>query len=164
MNDNWGYNANDHYFKPADMLIKKLVECVSKGGNMLLNVGPDAHGNIPPQSMERLQAIGAWMKKNRQSVIGCGKAVLPKPEFGRVTQKGDKLYFHIYENTLGPLPLVGLKKEQIARIRWLATGAEIPISTSWVHSDYPEILFADLGDDPVLPDPVDTVLEVRLKG
>ena len=45
----------------------------------------------------------------------------------------------------------------------LATGAEIPISTSWVHSDYPEIVFANLGPDPMLPDPVDTVIEVTLK-
>ena len=163
MNRNWGYCANDHYWKPASMLIRKIVECVSKGGNLLLNVGPDARGNIPAESMERLAAIGAWMKKNNQSVIGCGKAALEKPEFGRVTQKGKRLYFHIYENTLGPLPLVGLKKEQIARIRWLATGAEIPISTSWVHSDYPEIVFANLGPDPVLPDEVDTVIEVTLK-
>ena len=45
MNNNWGYCANDHYYKPASMLIKKLVECVSKGGNMILNVGPDAKVN-----------------------------------------------------------------------------------------------------------------------
>jgi alpha-L-fucosidase len=49
-------------------------------------------------------------------------------------------------------------------LRLLYDGRPIPISTSWVHSDYPEILFADLGANPVLPDPVDTVLEVRLKG
>ena len=47
MNNNWGYCANDHYYKPASMLIKKLVECVSKGGNMILNVGPDAKGKFP---------------------------------------------------------------------------------------------------------------------
>ena len=73
-------------------------------------------------------------------------------------------FFHIYENTLGPLPLMGLRKEQIASLRLLATNRQVPISTSWVHSDYPEIVFADLGEDPVLPDPVDTVLEVKLKG
>ncbi len=47
MNNHWGYCANDHFFKPAPMLIKKLVECVSKGGNLLLNVGPDAEGKYP---------------------------------------------------------------------------------------------------------------------
>ena len=163
MNQNWGYCANDHHYKPAGMLIKKLVECVSKGGNLLLNVGPDARGNFPPESLERLKAIGSWMKFNHPSIYGCGKSGIEKPDYGRVTRNGNRLYFHIYENTLGPLPLMGLKKEQISRIRWLATGAEIQISTSWVHSDYPEIVFADLGENPVLPDAVDTVIEVTVK-
>ena len=48
-------------------------------------------------------------------------------------------------------------------IRRLADGSEVPLSTSWVHSDYPHLAFADLGPDPVLPDAVDTVLEVRLR-
>ena len=163
MNHNWGYHATDKYFKPAPMLIKKLVECVSKGGNMLLNVGPDARGNIPAESMERLEIIGNWMAKNSASIYGCGKAGIEKPDFGRLTRKGNKLYFHIYENTLGPLPLLGIRKEQIKSIRWLATGGEIRISASWVHSDYPEIIFADLGPDPNLPDEIDTVIEVVLK-
>ncbi len=163
MNGHWGYCARDRRFKPADLLIKKLVECVSKGGNLLLNVGPDARGNIPPESLDRLAAIGQWMRLNKRSILGCGKAGFDKPDFGRITRNGNRLYFHVYENTLGPLPLPGLKKEDIKAIRFLATGAEIPISTSWVHSDYPEIVFADLGDDPVLPDPIDTVIEVVLK-
>ena len=49
-------------------------------------------------------------------------------------------------------------------MRLLHNGQPVSISTSWVHSDYPEIVFANLGADPVLPDPIDTVLEVRLKG
>ena len=162
MNRSWGYHATDRFFKPASMLIKKLVECVSKGGNLLLNVGPDARGNIPPESLERLAEIGRWMDKNSASIYGCGKAGLDKPDFGRITRKGNHLYFHVYENTLGPLPLPGVRREDIQAIRYLATGAEIPISTSWVHSDYPEIVFADLGPDPVLPDQTDTVIEVLL--
>lgn len=163
MNRNWGYHATDKFFKPAPMLIKKLVECVSKGGNMLLNVGPDARGNIPPESMERLEVIGDWMAKNSRSIYGCGKAGMEKPDYGRLTRNGNRLYFHIYENTLGPLPLLGLRKDHIKSIRYLATGAEIRISTSWVHSDYPEIVFADLGPDPRLPDEIDTVIEVVLR-
>ena len=164
MNNNWGYCGNDHYFKPAPLLIKKLVECVSKGGNMILNVGPDAHGNIPEESMEILREMGAWMKKNGESIYGCGASSVEKPEYGRVTQKGNFLYFHMFENTLGPVPLLGIRRENLKKIRLLSTGWEIPVSTSWVHSDYPQIVFADLGVDPVLPDPVDTVLEVELKG
>ena len=117
MNNHWGYCANDHFFKPAPMLIKKLVECVSKGGNLLLNVGPDARGNIPEESIERLAEIGKWMKKNGESIYGCGKAGIEKPDFGRVTRHGNHLYFHVYENTVGPLPLPGVKKEEIQAIR-----------------------------------------------
>lgn len=110
-----------------------------------------------------LSEIGAWMKKNGESIYGCGKAGLEKPEFGRITGKEKRLYFHVYENSIGPLPLLGIKKEEIKGIRYLASKAEVPVSTSWVHRDYPEIVFADLGMNPVLPDPVDTVLEVILK-
>ncbi|WP_333791710.1 alpha-L-fucosidase [Muricomes intestini] len=163
MNNNWGYHATDHFFKPAGMLIKKLVECVSKGGNMLLNVGPDARGNIPDESMNILRVIGEWMKKNRESIYGCGKAGIEKPDYGRITRNGKKLYFHLFENTIGPVPLTGIKKEEVKKIRYLGSKAEIPNSTSWVHSDYPDIVFADLGPDPILPDEIDTVLEVTLK-
>ena len=163
MNNHWGYCARDHYYKSAPMLIRKLVECVSKGGNLLLNVGPDARGNIPSQSLERLEAIGHWMRENGRSIYCCGKSSLPKPEYGRITANGNKHYIHIYENSIGPLPLIGLKKEDIVSIRTLADGAEIPLSTSWVHSDYPDIVFADLGPDPVLSNEIDTVLEVTVK-
>lgn len=163
MNNNWGYHAQDNFFKPASMLIKKLVECVSKGGNMLLNVGPDAKGNIPEESMKRLEIIGKWMEKNKDSIYGCGKADIEKPDYGRVTKKENCLYLHVYENSIGPLPILGVAKEQVESIQYLSTGAEIPVSASWVHSDYPEILFADLGPNPVLPDEIDTVLKLTLK-
>lgn len=162
MNNNWGYNGTDKFFKPASMLIKKLVECVSKGGNMLLNVGPDAYGNIPEESMDILDAIGKWMERNGESIYGCGGSGIAKPDFGRVTRKGNIYYFHMYENTIGPAPLLGLNKAKVKKIRALATGYEIPVSTSWVHSGYPDIVFADLGPDPILPDDIDYVLEVEM--
>lgn len=163
MNNHWGYCATDHFYKPASMLIKKLVECVSKGGNLLLNVGPDAHGRFPREARDILRQIGVWMRDNGDSIYGCGPSGLPKPEYGRITWRGDTLYYHVFENTIGPLPLFGVEKGQILSIRRLADGSEVPLSTSWVHSDYPDLAFADLGPDPVLPDPVDTVLEVRCR-
>ena len=126
-------------------------------------MGPDAQGRFPRQSVDILREIGAWMGRGGESIYGCGPSGLDKPEYGRFTRNGDRLYVHIFENTLGPLPLIGLKREDVVSIRRLADGSEVPISTSWVHSDYPDIVFADLGPDPVLPDSVDTVLEVRLR-
>ena len=64
---------------------------------------------------------------------------------------------------MGPLPLFGVDKDRILSIRRLADGSEVKLSQSWVHSDYPGLAFADLGPDPELPDPIDTVLEIRLR-
>ncbi len=164
MNDHWGYCAVDNFYKPAPMLIKKLVECVSKGGNMILNIGPDATGRIPQRSLEIMAEMGRWLERNGASIYGCGPAGMEKPEYGRITRRGDTLYYHLYENTIGPMPLPGLEKERVGAIRRLADGTEAPLSTNWVHSDYPDVVFVDLGPDPVLPDSTDTVLEVRLKG
>ncbi|MDO4284710.1 MAG: alpha-L-fucosidase [Eubacteriales bacterium] len=163
MNNHWGYCGTDRFYKPASLLIKKLVECVSKGGNMLLNVGPTAYGDFPKESSDILRQIGAWMERNHDSIYGCTAAWdKPKPEYGRITRNGNKYYIHIYENSLGPLPLVGFEKDKIVKVRDLADGHEIPLSNAWMHSDYPDIAFVDLGENPVLPDPVDYVLEVEM--
>lgn len=163
MNNHWGYCANDRSYKPASLLIRKLVECVSKGGNMLLNVGPDARGNFPEQSVQILQGIGTWMKKNRESIYGCTASDLPKPEYGRITQCGNVLYYHLFEPVLGPVPLTGIRPEQLGSIRLLSDGHEIPVSHHWCRSSYPQLAFADLGEEPLLPDETDTVLKVTLK-
>lgn len=163
MNDNWGYCAKDKNFKPASMIIKKLVECVSKGGNMLLNVGPDAKGNIPEESLKILEEIGKWMKKNGNSIYGCKGSDLPKPENGRITQKGNKLYYHIMENSIGSVPLYGVGRDEIQKVRLLSDGSELKISDFWTVSNYPDVVFVDISATPYLPDDTDTVVEVTLK-
>lgn len=163
MNHSWGYCAGDPWYKPASLLLKKLVECVSKGGNFLLNVGPDGSGRIPRQAMDTLKYLGQWMQINGESIRGCGPSGMEKPEWGRITRRENVLYLHIYENALGPLPLYGIPAEKIRTMRLLQDGREIPLSVSWVHSDYPDMAFADLGPDPVLPDGDDTVLKVLLE-
>ena len=163
MNDHWGYCAKDTHFKPAPMLIRKLVECVSKNGNMLLNVGPDAKGNIPEESLRILSEIGRWMKKNSASVYGCAASGLPKPENGRITRNGNRLYYHITEGNIGGIPLYGISKDRIKYIRLLADGSELAVSSSWETNNYPDIVFVNVSDGPCLPDETDTVVEVVLK-
>ena len=163
MNNNWGYNSRDDHFKTADMIIKKLVECVSKGGNMLLNVGPDARGNIPEKSLEILRGIGDWMRLNSESIYGCGRSLLPRPDYGRVTQKGKTLYFHVNEPQIGFVPLAGIKADDVKCIRLLRDGSELKIERNWITNNYPDIVFVSLGENQLLPDPVDTVIKVELK-
>lgn len=167
MNNHWGYCNFDYEFKSAEMLIRKLVECVSKGGNMILNVGPDARGNIPKQSVEILEQIGEWMEKNGESIYGCGICEIPKPEWGRYTQKGDVIYAHVYETPLGALPLYGIRPNNLEQVYYLANGTEMNRGEAWNTALYSDVAFVSFGDDPVftypLPDETDTVLKIILK-
>jgi alpha-L-fucosidase len=166
MNKNWGYCSGDKYFKPAPMLVRKLVECVSKNGNMLLNVGPDARGNIPEESMKILSDIGAWMKLNGGSVYGCGGAGLPKPEWGRYTRRGNKIYAHVFETPIGPLHLPGIPGESVKQARLLGDRSELKISDVWMTHAYGSLTFLEtdaLFHDCMLPDGADTVIEVELR-
>ena len=163
MNDNWGYCAKDKNFKPASTIIKKLVECVSKNGNLLLNVGPDARGNIPEESLEILREIGIWMKKNSASIYGCKGSGLPKPENGRITGRGNKLYYHVMENAIGSVPLYGISKDLVKSVRLLSDGSELKVADNWIVNNYPDIAFVDISNSPYLPDAVDTVVEIEMK-
>ena len=69
MGDSWSYVPNDNY-KSVKTLIHMLCDVVAKGGNLLLNVGPDADGNLPPQALERMEAIGKWLEKNGYAIYG----------------------------------------------------------------------------------------------
>jgi alpha-L-fucosidase len=72
MNDTWGYSKFDQHWKSAEMLIHNLVDIAAKGGNYLLNVGPDAAGFIPVQSVERLAEMGKWLKINGEAIYATG--------------------------------------------------------------------------------------------
>ena len=149
------------------MIVRKLVECVSKGGNLIMNVGPDARGNIPKESVAILQEIGRWMKLNGESVYGCGVSSLPKPEWGRYTQRGDTIYAHVYEPPLGALPLTGIAPDQLESVLYVADGSQVRPGYGWNTALYKDVSFVSFGQDPVftypLPDPVDTVLRIQLK-
>ena len=69
-NDSWGFKRGDDHWKSSRVLIRNLCDIASKGGNYLLNVGPDARGNIPKQSLDRLSEVGAWMKVNGAAIYG----------------------------------------------------------------------------------------------
>jgi alpha-L-fucosidase len=101
MNDHWGYNDHDRAWKSSRDLIRMLADIASKGGNYLLNVGPRADGTFPPESVERLAAIGTWMKINGEAIHGTTASPFAALPFGRCTQKpvpgGTRLYLHIFE-------------------------------------------------------------------
>ena len=91
MNDTWGFKKNDHNWKSSATLIRNLVDCASKGGNYLLNIGPTAEGLFPQASIERLAEIGRWMKANNESIYATTASPFKRLPWGRCTQKSGAL-------------------------------------------------------------------------
>jgi len=97
MNDTWGYKHFDHNWKSPEKLVRTLVDIASKGGNFLLNVGPTGEGVIPEPSVERLQAMGRWLKVNGEAIYGTGASPVAAPAWGRITRKPGRLYLHVFD-------------------------------------------------------------------
>jgi alpha-L-fucosidase len=101
MNDHWGYNKYDNNFKSTKEIIQMLADIASKGGNLLLNIGPTSEGLFPQTSIERLKEIGEWMKVNSEAIYGTSASPFLHLDWGRCTQKqidgGTRLYLHVFE-------------------------------------------------------------------
>jgi alpha-L-fucosidase len=101
MNESWGFHRTDTKWKSTKTLIQMLAETASKGGNLLLNVGPTELGEIPPASVERLKAMGAWMHVNSSSIYETEAAPLGRLPWGRCTMKqgpsGSILFLHVFD-------------------------------------------------------------------
>lgn len=117
----WGYKKDAVFGKWEDML-DRLVDIASKGGNFLLNVGPDAEGVIPEPAQKELRKIGQWLAVNGKAVYGTERSPFPVvPEWGRVTRKGKKLYLIVTDALASAVTLTGLRTEAL-RCKLLATG------------------------------------------
>ena len=102
MNDTWGYKKNDHNWKSSKEIIEKLIEIVSKGGNFLLNVGPNEKGEIPQPSIDRLKDVGRWMKVYGNAIYGTTANPFAYLSWGAATRKGNTLYLFVkqWNNTI----------------------------------------------------------------
>ena len=170
LNNSWGYTALDKAYKDPRFVIRTMANCVSKGGNLIVNVGPNAYGEIDAQSQDILLKVGQWLSRNGESIYGAGAADFERPEWGRFTQKGNKLYAHVMEQVVGHISLKGLKGK-IKKARLLQDGSEVVLTDFWNREvddfDAPDDIFMNYGL-PVhatfaMPDAVDTVVELTLE-
>jgi alpha-L-fucosidase len=97
MNGHWGYNAWDDRWKSTTDLLQKLIDIVSKGGNFLLNVGPNAYGVIPEVCQQNLREMGDWLKINGEAIYATSSSPFPYLPWGRATRKGQTLYLHVFD-------------------------------------------------------------------
>ena len=160
MNGTWGFRTSDNKWKSPETLIHNLCDIASKGGNYLLNVGPDGLGQIPQPSIERLQAIGSWMKVNSEAIYATKASPLGTLSWGRCTQKEQNgntvLYFSVFDWPKdGNLIVPGLNQKAVSA-KILAGGANLKYSSS------PAGMVIQVPEKA--PDTIASVIKVTLKG
>jgi alpha-L-fucosidase len=156
INDTWGYKSFDTNFKSVQELLHNLIDIASKGGNYLLNVGPEPTGIIPGEEVSRLQSMGAWLSKNGKSVYKTSASVFKKLPFdGRCTVAGTKLYLNVFTWPSDGLKLTGLKNH-VKGVRMLADGSKLKATTG---------IDGTLSiEQPKMMDPISTAIELDLDG
>jgi alpha-L-fucosidase len=165
MNDSWGYQHNDNNYKSPNQIIRIFVDVISKGGNLLLDVGPKADGTIPREQENILMELGRWNKKHQEAVFST-RAGIPKEYFsGPTTLSADStiLYLFLENKPVGPLAIAGIKNK-IDRIRVVGNGTKLSwdIKMKQYWSNKPGLLYIDV-PEYVLDEQV-TVIAVRLNG
>jgi alpha-L-fucosidase len=163
LNNNWGYAEQDVNWKSPELVVQTLVNCVSKNGNLLLNVGPNARGQIPQESQDILAEVGKWMSMNSESVYGCNACSLSKPDWGRYTQKGNTIYAHWMNPNLGELNAKGVEGDQVKNIFLLKSGGELAYKKTWWGNNESGNLFITVCSSPQKPVEFDTVVKIVMK-
>jgi len=161
MNNTWGFKKSDHYWKSSETIVRNLIDCASKGGNYLLNVGPTGEGLIPEPSIELLEETGRWLKANGEAIYGTTASPFVRQlPWGRCTQKTTRgvttLYLHVFEWPAdGKLTLPGLRNK--------AKSASVLVSQERVAATTSEdglILSLPLQ----VPDALSSTIVLRLQG
>jgi alpha-L-fucosidase len=161
MNTTWGYSEHDHQWKSNETLIRNLIDIASKGGNYLLNIGPKGDGSVPQESVGAMQAIGAWMKKNGESIYATAASPFEKLEWGRCTQKPvaggrTRLYLHVFDWPKDGKLVVPFAAGAGARARLLATGKTLTVAAADRQTT--------IGVEAQAPDPIASVVELEIQG
>ena len=160
LNDTWGFKSYDQNWKSTDTIIRNLVDIASKGGNYLLNVGPTSDGRIPDASIERLQAVGAWMKVNSPAIYGTTASPFKRLPWGRCTTKltpgGATLYLHVFNWPQDRQLVVPGLKNAILDASLLATRRKLPVRES---AEGPIIIVP-----AAAPDAISSTIVLKIRG
>ncbi len=124
----WGYHRDEATWKSDGQIVRMLIDTVSKGGNLLLNVGPTGRGELDERAVARLEALGAWMRRHGRSIYGCGAAPswATAPPDCRLTWNEEKqrLYVHVFAWPFRHLHLEGLA-DRVAYAQLLHDASEV---------------------------------------
>lgn len=165
MNNSWGYQPNDQHYKTVDQTIGIFVDVISKGGNLLLDIGPKADGSIPLEQRAILEGLGRWTQKHQEAIWGTSAGIPPGHFHGPTTLSEDQqiLYLFVRGNPGGEIPILGLKNN-INRIYVVGQGTKLDhqVVGKVYWSAYPGIKYIKVPDS-VLDENM-TVIALLLDG
>ncbi|MGN7860638.1 alpha-L-fucosidase [Microbacterium sp. 22303] len=124
MNGSWGYDRDNHDMKSPELVARMLIDTVAMNGNMLLNVGPDGRGRVDPESGRVIDTVGSWVGVHSRAVYGAGPASWAAPTDVRYTQRGRRLYVHLFAWPFGALHLPDLA-DQATYAQFLHDASEV---------------------------------------
>lgn len=135
INSSWGYQHKDNNYKSLKQILRMFVDCISMGGNMLLDIGPMEDGTIPERQVETLLGLGKWIKEHEEAIYGTEDGIMQRYWAGGSTLSKDKktLYLFVHDTPQESLCLKGLSTP-IKRITVLHSGKEL---THEVHGGVP---------------------------
>ena len=165
MNDSWGYQENDKNYKTSYQVIRIFTDVISKGGNLLLDIGPKPDGTIPVKQVNILKELGQWNRKHSRAIFNT-KAGIPRDYFDRpstLSKDGKTLYLFLTGKPNGPLMLKGIKNK-INNIWVVGSGIKLKhnIKMKAYWSKVPGIIFIDVPDNVI--DKYITVIGISLDG
>jgi alpha-L-fucosidase len=157
-NESYGYSKFDKRHKTAAFLIQLLAKSASRGGNLLMNIGPKGDGAFDSADQKILDQIANWMKINQESIHGTSKTPLAFQPWGVSTQKGNKLYLHVFNWPTGGKLIIGGLKSSITKAYLLSTPSKMLISNRLNQSDLV------ISVPQKAPDTSNTVIVLETKG
>lgn len=158
-NESYGYSKFDKSHKPVSFFIQLLAKSASRGGNLLLNIGPMGDGAFAPEDMKILNGLGDWMGKNSASIYQTTKTPLPFQSWGVSARKNNLLYLHVFNWPQNGSLVVGGLKSDITRAWLLADPLKKPLPFKRVDP-----LDVSIAVQAQSPDAVDAVIVLETAG
>ena len=129
INETWAYRPKDRNFKNVDTLIRSLIEIISRGGNLLLDVGPQPDGQIQPEFVERLEGIGQWTHRNAVAIYGSTYGPIQGEASFRTTERASSIYVFVVDSSAEDIRVEGLQKT-VSKAQVVATGKPVAFTAT----------------------------------
>lgn len=164
INNSWGFRKRDTRFKSPDTIIRMLVDCMSLGGNLLLDIGPRADGTIPEEEVQILKELGRWISKHEEAVYSTRAGITPGhvQAYTTLNKEGDILYLYFPYTPNESIEVKGLKS-RVKNVRVVGTDRQLRwrLYNDIDWSETPGVYYIQVPADVL--DPRMTVLALELE-